>query len=74
MPRGLWMHVVMFVAAVVAGVVLSGCEHLVGYVRVALDRRRCRRTLLRLGHCEHCGYDLTGNVSGMCPECGQSVM
>jgi len=20
--------------------------------------------------CEHCGYDLTGNVSGRCPECG----
>ena len=22
------------------------------------------------GHCR-CGYDLTGNVSGVCPECGQ---
>ena len=22
------------------------------------------------GHCPHCGYDLTGNVSGKCPECG----
>jgi hypothetical protein len=20
--------------------------------------------------CHHCGYDLTGNVSGTCPECG----
>jgi len=25
------------------------------------------------GHCQHCGYDLTGNVSGVCPECGESV-
>ncbi len=24
------------------------------------------------GHCP-CGYDLTGNVSGVCPECGQSA-
>ncbi len=24
----------------------------------------------RLGHCTTCGYDLTGNVSGVCPECG----
>ena len=23
-----------------------------------------------LGHCSSCGYDLTGNVSGRCPECG----
>ena len=25
---------------------------------------------LKLGHCR-CGYDLTGNTSGVCPECGQ---
>ena len=23
------------------------------------------------GHCRKCGYDLTGNVSGRCPECGE---
>ena len=22
------------------------------------------------GHCQSCGYDLTGNESGRCPECG----
>ncbi|HNO78689.1 MAG TPA: hypothetical protein PKN33_11570 [Phycisphaerae bacterium] len=22
------------------------------------------------GHCQQCGYDLTGNESGVCPECG----
>ncbi len=25
------------------------------------------------GHCQRCGYDLTGNVSGVCPECGLPV-
>jgi hypothetical protein len=25
------------------------------------------------GRCPGCGYDLTGNVSGTCPECGESV-
>ncbi len=25
------------------------------------------------GHCQSCGYDLTGNVSGVCPECGEKV-
>ena len=31
-----------------------------------LDRRRC----FPPGHCRRCGYDLTGNISGRCPECG----
>ena len=25
----------------------------------------------RQGRCIKCGYDLTGNVSGVCPECGE---
>lgn len=25
------------------------------------------------GHCRGCGYNLTGNVSGVCPECGEPV-
>ncbi len=32
---------------------------------------RDRRRILP-GHCRKCGYDLTGNVSGICPECGES--
>lgn len=35
-------------------------------VSTALRRRRLRR----VGKCVRCGYDLTGNVSGVCPECG----
>lgn len=30
------------------------------------------RRLNRVGHCEYCGYDLTGNKSGRCPECGET--
>lgn len=30
-----------------------------------LDRRR-----YPLGSCTNCGYNLTGNISGRCPECG----
>ena len=25
------------------------------------------------GHCPNCDYDLTGNVSGVCPECGTKI-
>ena len=34
-------------------------------------RRRRRRK--RLGLCIACGYDLTGNTSGICPECGSKI-
>ena len=33
-----------------------------------LDRRKPRP-----GFCATCGYDLTGNVSGVCPECGEKM-
>ena len=33
--------------------------------------RRWRRR--RKGLCLKCGYDLTGNVTGRCPECGEAV-
>ncbi len=31
------------------------------------------RPLQRRGFCSNCGYDLTGNVSGTCPECGREA-
>ena len=32
--------------------------------------RKYRRRPVPLGNCPACAYDLTGNVSGTCPECG----
>ena len=32
-----------------------------------------RHRLALPGHCCRCSYDLTGNVSGVCPECGTEV-
>lgn len=34
------------------------------------DRLRWKRTQFVPGFCTTCGYDLRGNVSGICPECG----
>lgn len=31
------------------------------------------RRFARLGHCTHCDYNLTGNESGRCPECGAPI-
>ncbi len=39
------------------------------FIRGPLRRSRRRRK----GLCVKCGYDLTGNVTGVCPECGLKV-
>ena len=38
---------------------------------VTLDWQR--RKNLEDQHCSNCGYNLTGNTSGVCPECGTPV-
>ena len=45
-----------------------------GYL-VCSRMRRSRRLRFRIEHglCLRCDYDLTGNVSGVCPECGAEV-
>jgi hypothetical protein len=41
---------------------------------VAIPFRWLRKTTPpKTGQCQKCGYDLTGNVSGRCPECGTLV-
>ena len=40
---------------------------LVTYILWRRDRRYPE------GHCQGCGYDLTGNVSGVCSECGKKT-
>ncbi len=40
-------------------------------IPTAILWRRDRR--FRQGHCQQCGYNLTGNESGKCPECGTEV-
>jgi len=40
---------------------------------VYLARMLRRRTRNRIGACVRCSYSLTGNTSGVCPECGISI-
>lgn len=54
---------------VVAGLLLLPALWFVAPVRGRLRRRAMRRR----GLCRRCGYDLTGNRSGVCPECGTAV-
>ena len=38
-----------------------------------LRDRITRRRRMRTGLCRSCGYNLTGNTSGVCPECGAAI-
>ncbi len=44
---------------------------LAAYPMVFLISALRRRT--RPGHCPKCSYNLTGNTSGVCPECGTAI-
>ncbi len=48
------------------------CPVLACAVPAGLLWRRDRRRMPP-GYCQKCGYNLTGNVSGRCPECGEAV-
>ncbi len=62
-----WLNLLVLSAPLfplIQNAVLSGC--LILQVRVW-------RRVLATGVCRKCGYNLTGNVSGRCPECGEEV-
>ncbi len=46
------------------------CGGVLGAVLVTIMSRSLRRRREKHGLCGGCGYDLRGNVSGLCPECG----
>lgn len=57
-----------------ACIVLSICGVLA--LLLLFLRRGARREDLKraLGYCQSCGYNLYGNVSGICPECGTPTL
>ncbi len=66
--HGFWWTV--FIGAAAMGVPAAS------WMRTSRRARRLLRShLIRLGIpiCLDCGYDLTGNVSGRCPECGAEL-
>ena len=62
-PDAPWRDLLVAVCGSV-GWALVGCY-------VAMCVRRWRD--FKRSHCMECGYNLTGNVSGVCPECGEPV-
>ncbi|HPM24999.1 MAG TPA: hypothetical protein PLP66_13915 [Phycisphaerae bacterium] len=52
---------------------LAVASLLIGVLAGVRRHRILARTPRPHGHCPKCGYDLTGNTSGVCPECGGAV-
>lgn len=46
---------------------------LLNLVALWLFWREWRKPKSRPGYCNTCGYNLTGNTSGVCPECGSTI-
>ncbi len=59
----------------VIAVLIGGLLRAVHRVRDGLEvqQRDLRFRRRAAGQCQACGYDLTGNVSGRCPESGRAV-
>ena len=65
----IWVRTVVipfwFLAALIS---VPPVLHLTGTIR-----RRWVELRFRRGHCPRCGYNLTANTTGVCPECGTAV-
>ena len=56
-----------------AGLVMVFVDSLLFPISINSKDWERRLERIRRGQCPECAYDLTGNVSGTCPECGAAV-
>lgn len=62
---------VLVLSGLAAGAAFLALIVVATYVYARRDfRLQERRHRWRAGLCANCGYDLAGNISGVCPECG----
>jgi hypothetical protein len=66
---GTWFRVYQVSFPIWYLIVVCSIVPVIAFIRAPLLRSRRRRR----NQCVHCGYSLTGNVSGVCPECGRKV-
>ena len=61
---GRWAYLVVYGTMALAVVVV---------IMMLFQRDIARRARRTSGRCRVCGYNLEGNVSGVCPECGRPI-
>ena len=75
-PNHIVMSAMVITALFLLGLVVMACVQELRQVSWSIRWWRWsrvmanREVLERQGRCPSCAYDLTGNVSGVCPECG----
>lgn len=57
----------------VAMAIIWGLALAVGALVFRSSMKRLRERACVIPYCRKCGYNLTGNVSGICPECGERI-
>lgn len=65
--RAIAHEVHMYIGLTMLAAALTGCMVFVNFRGIRRYRAEARG---HRGGCRACGYSLTGNVSGVCPECG----
>jgi predicted RNA-binding Zn-ribbon protein involved in translation (DUF1610 family) len=67
-PCVVWFHWVSAWTIAVLGALPGGAYLCKKFLNAMAAKR-----LTRYGHCPSCNYNLTGNTSGICPECGTTI-
>jgi hypothetical protein len=67
---GLWRRTIVPEWMLIGFLAMAIIEAAIGWVSFRRVRRIRHQLWKQQGNCEHCGYSLTGNLSGVCPECG----
>ncbi len=67
----IFIHEVRLTTPILPLVLIFSTWPAIWLLRTPTRRRKLRA---RRGLCEKCGYNLTGNSTGLCPECGTKVV
>ncbi len=68
---GTYLHLLLSAATAISIPKSAFCDE-AAFLRFADTAREYHRTAAP-GPCKKCGYDMTANTSGQCPECGEAI-
>ncbi len=70
---GMWLELTLFATACLVLGLIVLVAALTWNTGIARTRSRSPQEVADATFCSECGYNLKGNESGVCPECGSTV-